>query len=891
MDLEPLRPLEGLAPRRSLRRILPVFSAVLLLALMTAADEPLGAAKPTEQDSDPGAYGLVDEWRDTGEAMRVVYGGDGLVHVLGGVYIRHTQTNGVADETTRVENITEIAIGKAGDLYAAKRREVMKVRRGSNGTVVWRHVLPTDPHPIIGPRPPYVAAIAWDPFAEKLNVLHDEWELDYNDTKIALYAPEGGPSKRGHALLDAADSYWDMEFRNFNEYILNRSTNQVEIYQVGAPGGSIALPAAAERIAVGPDDTIFFISGRQWIYRVDRNGRLLDVWDATDATPGIQSWAVDLTVDDVGRVYVADSGKASVRVYAPMPGRLPIEPPERPLDCTTKPNKFASPTYLKLGEKTKVTLRLDGNCPSLYEKADIMLVVDRSNSMTGEKIVAARFAVESFVEMMDLKRDKLGMVMFQNEPELLVPLSQDKDAILRAIQRLQPVGGTDISAGLEVGMIEVLGPSHRPDAKPIIVLMTDGVPFNNTRLLTLDTADRARNLGITMYTIGLGGDVDQQLLTIMARSPAHYFFAPRADDLADVYRKIARRIAASVLLKSVTVIDRVPGNMAYQENSSVPPAQWDATARTLTWHFDNVPFSGVEMSFWVEPLEVGEHPTNVGADYEGTDGLDQPARGPFPIPRVVVVSPFLPSPTPTLPPPTVTPTPSPTPTATTVPPTATDPPPPPPKKPVYIPIVFNDKCFQQYTDVVLIIDASTTMKGRMSDGRLKLEGAKDAAKAFLAQLSFEPDNLGNHDQAAIIWYNDVARTEQRLTRDRGALLAAVDRIQDPQQGSRIDLGLSYAHQQLIGSPSRRPGNTQAVVLLSDGEPNHTSIEAVYGAADALKRDRVNIFTVGFRDTYFREGVLRYIASGPNKYYYSPTAEQLAGIYEQIARGLVCRGGR
>ncbi len=858
-------------------------STLFLLALLGLAGGPTSDAATLTQDTDPGSYGLVDEWTGTDAAMRVAWGGDGQLHVLGGVYVRHTRPDGQVEETTRVEDITEIAVDGQGDVYAAKDRAVLKVRRGG-GTTEWNKFLPTDDHPVVGPRPPYVSAIAWDPFAARLNLVYDEWRSGVNSTVLDYYPADGMMKRNGHYLRHVTHSYWDMEFRNFDEYLLNRSRNAVEIYQSGEFAQEVPLPAPAERISIGPDGSIYFLSLRQWVYRVDRAGTVIDAWDATDPTPGLQSQATDLAVDDIGRVYVTDPSKATVRVYAPVPGRPGVDPPEPVFDCRTQPNKWAAPEYLRLGEKTQVHLRLGGSCPSLYEKADIVLVIDRSNSMSGAKIVAAREGVRAFLDIVDLTRDQVGMVMFQNEPDLLVPLTQDKSRLEAAIPQLIPTGGTDISAGLEVGMFEVLGPDHRDDAKPIIVLMTDGVPFNNTRMLTLATSDRARYAGITVYTIGLGTDVDPDLLRIMARSTDHYFFAPTPDELEEVYRTIAKRIAATVLLKEVTVVDRVPANMAYQENSAEPPAVWNPVDRTLTWQFTNVPFSGVDMSFWVEPLEVGRHPTNVGADYEGTDGLDQPNQGVFPIPQVTVVSPDVPTRTPTPPPPTITPSPTP------VPPTATDPPPPPPKKPIYVPIVFNDKCLQQYTDVVLVIDASTTMRGRMSDGRLKLEGAKDAARAFLAQLSLEPDALGNHDQASIIWYNDVARTEQRLTRDRGALLAAVDRIRDPKEGSRIDLGLTYAHQQLIGSPNRQPANTQAVVLLSDGEPNRTSLEAVYAAANDLKRDGASIFTVGFKDNYFREYVLRYIASSDKHYYYSPTAEDLAGIYEQIARGLVCRGG-
>ena len=105
----------------------------------------------------------------------------------------------------------------------------------------------------------------------------------------------------------------------------------------------------------------------------------------------------------------------------------------------------------------------------------------------------------------------------------------------------------------------------------------------------------------------------------------------------------------------------------------------------------------------------------------------------------------------------------------------------------------------------------------MADGRLKLDGAKDAARTFIKELALEKDNLGLFDQAAVVWYNETARTEQGLTNDRAALLAAIDRIPAPREGSRIDLGLQFAHQQLILGAKLKAGNTPAVILLSDGE--------------------------------------------------------------------------
>jgi len=875
-------------PSRTLaRRMLhgPAALALLLITLVWSLPSRAAPHSPPE-----GGHDLLAEWTGTDAASRVVAGPDGLIHVLGGVYVRHMRPDGTVEGSTRVENIKELAVGPTGDLFGAKVKEVMALRRGA-GTVIWRKVLPANQHQVIGERPPYLSAIAWDASNGRLQVLYDQWDDVENATLVDEY-DDRGDKRRGLTLGNKTHSYWDMEARGGELFVLDRSLNTLEVYRNGSLVDLVTLPAQAERFSVGPDGSIYFVHERQYVVRADRQGRPLEVWDATDVTPGLQSSISDVAVDDVGRVYVTDPRKASVRVYAPAPGHVnPEQPPVSPLFCETKPDKWASPSYLRLGEKTKVTLRLGGNCPSVSEKADIVLVVDRSNSMSDSgKIGQARLAVADFIDVVmprnqpDQRVFQVGMVMFQNQPELLAPLSFDRNAVLNQIPKLEPAGGTNIADALELGMTEVLGPAHRPDAKPIIVLLTDGVPFNNTRMLTVDVADRVRDAGITVYAIGLGQDVDPNLLRLVARRPELYFFAPSASELAAVFTGIAKRISASVLLKTVTITDHLPKNMAYIEGSADPAAVWDTTARTLTWRFTPVPFSGVEMSFWVEPLEVGTHPTNTRADYEGTDGLDQPNSGVFPVPSVIVIAPpRTPTVTVPSPPPTITVIP-PSPTVT---PTPTDPPPPTKPRPIFIPIVFNDKCIERHTDVVLILDDSTTMRGRMADGRIKLDGAKDAARAFIDQLALEKDNLGYHDQAAVIWYNETARTEQGLTQDRAALLAAIDRIPPPSQGSRIDLGLQYAHQQLILGAETQLGNTPAVVLLSDGEPNHTTLEAVYAAADAIKRTRALVFTVGFKDVYFREEVLRHIASSADRYYYAPRAEDLAGIYRQIAGRLIC----
>jgi len=58
----------------------------------------------------------------------------------------------------------------------------------------------------------------------------------------------------------------------------------------------------------------------------------------------------------------------------------------------------------------------------------------------------------------------------------------------------------------------------------------------------LDEATATKSLGITVFTIGLGQDVNGPLLQQIASSPSHYYFAPSTAELIDIYERIAGAI-------------------------------------------------------------------------------------------------------------------------------------------------------------------------------------------------------------------------------------------------------------------------------------------------------------------------------------------------------------
>ncbi len=918
---------------RRLGPALPVLFALLVLALFGSAPRP-GAEPVAAQDSE--IYGLVDIWNGFPDATRIVAGIDGALHVLVGRDIRKVDASGTVVYEQAAGGAREFAVNDRGDYFAVRDNTIFRL---NNRQTFWEEQIQGAFDLRLGNRQVYISTIAYNDVTERATAVWDGGGV--GDSIVIGGFNRAGVRREEFSVQYPTHTYWDMDWHNGLAYMLNRTRSRVEVYDAfNALLHDVPLPVPAERIAIAADGSFFVLTDREWVYWLQLDGGVRYAWDVSEPEPGSAPHNVlDLAADADGKVYVTDFDRGQVRIYAAGPGDPGVSiPPSPDPICQIVPFKSAAPTFLQLGEKTKVTLTLGGSCPLLSEKADIMLVVDRSGSMSGEKIDAARESVVTFVDGMDLTRDQVGMVSFESEPRLDTGLTQDGNAVRAAARALVSDGGTDIAAGIDVAVFELMRSPRwgDPTVKPIIVLMTDGVPFNNTRMTTVAAGDRARYAGITMYTIGLGDDVDPNLLRLVATAPVLYRFAPDAGSLRGIYEAIARQIAASMLMREVQIVDIVPDNMAYQLDSAVPPAAWDPLLRTLTWTFQRVPFTGVTMDYWVQPLELGRHPTNVRADYDGIDGLDQPQIGPFPVPYVVVVGPETPSPTaepPTITPttrptrtprpPTETSTPSPTPRATStdrptppptntpppthtpkpgVPPTATIPVPTstrtavPERGRVFVPIVFNEACVQLYTDVSLVIDASTTMLVRTPGGRTKLAAAQEAAKAFVDSLRLERDIFNRHDQASIIWYNDRARVATALTNDRAKLFAAIDSI-PAAEGSRIDLGLEFGHRELLLSFSEQRilSNTPVIVLLSDGKPNRTSIDNVVAASDAAKSDGIAVYTVGHglvagtqTSADYWPHVLRRIASQPEMYVHAPKADDLSGVYEQIAGELICR---
>jgi Mg-chelatase subunit ChlD len=182
-------------------------------------------------------------------------------------------------------------------------------------------------------------------------------------------------------------------------------------------------------------------------------------------------------------------------------------------------------------------------------------------------------------------------------------------------------------------------------------------------------------------------------------------------------------------------------------------------------------------------------------------------------------------------------------------------------------------------DVVLVIDASSSMLLPTGTGRTKLAAAIEAAGIFLDQLQ-----LIAGDQVAIVAFNADAVLLQTLSSDRSDLAAALASI-EPALQTCLVCGVDVAAEELA-SERRNPDNTPVLIVLTDGLSNPRPASEAVAQADQAKKAGVVVYTIGLGDTLDFEA-LRQIASAPEFFYRAPDAEDLADIYRQIAVEIPC----
>ncbi|MFO7651905.1 MAG: VWA domain-containing protein, partial [bacterium] len=173
---------------------------------------------------------------------------------------------------------------------------------------------------------------------------------------------------------------------------------------------------------------------------------------------------------------------------------------------------------------------------------------DRENARLSRAVVAPRptpplaaavDAVRLFLGELDLPRDQAAIVEFNAGADLLQPLTGRGSDLVEALRRIRVAPTTRIDLGIQVAR-EELGSARRGVGNmPVMIVLTDGRANPVGPAAAVREAAAARDAGVTVFTIGLGEDLDLDALRQMASKPEYFYRAPDGEDLMAIYKAIA----------------------------------------------------------------------------------------------------------------------------------------------------------------------------------------------------------------------------------------------------------------------------------------------------------------------------------------------------------------
>jgi Ca-activated chloride channel homolog len=169
---------------------------------------------------------------------------------------------------------------------------------------------------------------------------------------------------------------------------------------------------------------------------------------------------------------------------------------------------------------------------------NLAFILDRSGSMSGEKIELAKQTITTALGFLD-ERDRFSVIAYDDQIDVVVastPASAEarKNAAGR-IGAIDARGSTNLSGGWFKGA-EQVALHQAADGVNRCLLVTDGLAnkgiTNHEELVTHATQLRAR--GVSLTTFGIGADFDEILLQSLADAGGgHFYFVRDAATIRD----------------------------------------------------------------------------------------------------------------------------------------------------------------------------------------------------------------------------------------------------------------------------------------------------------------------------------------------------------------------
>ena len=224
--------------------------------------------------------------------------------------------------------------------------------------------------------------------------------------------------------------------------------------------------------------------------------------------------------------------------------------------------------WIPIGEPAEMfaTISIKGKPSVSTDRAplNIALVIDRSTSMSGGKLAHAKAASHTLIDMLG-SQDRLAIVSYGSDVTAhsasLLATQANKELLHNAVRDIRLSGSTNLAGGYDMGRQMVMK-HNRDETINRVLLLSDGhanVGVSDEKQLGM-LAARGLDRGVSLTTMGIGLDYNEEIMTRMAVEGAgNYYFIEDEKAIAAMFEKECKGLASTVARNTVLEIEMMPG--------------------------------------------------------------------------------------------------------------------------------------------------------------------------------------------------------------------------------------------------------------------------------------------------------------------------------------------
>ena len=189
---------------------------------------------------------------------------------------------------------------------------------------------------------------------------------------------------------------------------------------------------------------------------------------------------------------------------------------------------------------------------------NVLLVMDISGSMQGDRLTSARTAISQFIKSL-YRGDKVAVYTFNTEFDEIVPLTEDLNQAQQVFDNAQIYAGGGTCLFDAVYTAAQLAGELPPGRQAVVALSDGWDTISGSDVCSTHTvADiialaTGNDVHIPIYTIGIGTDIDRESLGEIAEETGGVFTQSTVNtDLPALFEQVANRLSSQYQLSYIS---------------------------------------------------------------------------------------------------------------------------------------------------------------------------------------------------------------------------------------------------------------------------------------------------------------------------------------------------